>query len=200
MAVCILITALLAACTAGLSLAWPLAACPKSYCTLLPQDCCSPNPCLCLPPLNTLFSYQQSSQAPLISCFQNEKASRLQASQPCSCPRIIRLLSQEEGIFAQDLEPAPIEDGIVYPEPSDSPIMDTRQGLCSGQSLWAMQPSVLLSLSFFSEATRGLPATVFLVCSQEGLQWGYYPCLLSSFPLLAFLAVRSKYRLQPEEP
>uniref|UniRef100_A0A452S935 Mitogen-activated protein kinase-binding protein 1 n=1 Tax=Ursus americanus TaxID=9643 RepID=A0A452S935_URSAM len=45
---------------------------------------------------------------------------RPQASQPCSCPHIIRLLSQEEGVFAQDLEPAPIEDargtlGRVYP-------------------------------------------------------------------------------------
>ena len=61
-------------------------------------------------------------------CFQNEKLPRPQASQPCSCPHIIRLLSQEEGVFAQDLEPAPIEDGIVYPEPGDSPTLDTRQG------------------------------------------------------------------------
>ncbi|KAM4829671.1 mitogen-activated protein kinase-binding protein 1 [Thomomys bottae] len=58
---------------------------------------------------------------------QNEKPPRRQASQPCSCPRIIRLLSQEEGVFAQDLEPAPIEDGIVYPEPSDSLTMDTSE-------------------------------------------------------------------------
>ncbi|XP_034351009.1 mitogen-activated protein kinase-binding protein 1 isoform X1 [Arvicanthis niloticus] len=65
-------------------------------------------------------------QAPELSCVsQNERAPRLQASQPCSCPHIIQLLSQEEGVFAQDLEPAPIEDGIVYPEPSDSPTMDT---------------------------------------------------------------------------
>nr|XP_004660952.2 mitogen-activated protein kinase-binding protein 1 isoform X2 [Jaculus jaculus] len=56
---------------------------------------------------------------------QNEKLPRLQTSQPFSCPHIIRLLSQEEGVFAQDLEPAPTEDGIVYPEPSDSPTMDT---------------------------------------------------------------------------
>ncbi|KAB0401285.1 hypothetical protein E2I00_000784 [Balaenoptera physalus] len=59
---------------------------------------------------------------------QNEKRPRPQASQPCSCPHIIRLLSQDEGVFAQELEPAPIEDGIVYPEPSDSPTLDTRQG------------------------------------------------------------------------
>ncbi|XP_077620739.1 mitogen-activated protein kinase-binding protein 1 isoform X4 [Crocuta crocuta] len=58
---------------------------------------------------------------------QNEKPPRPQASQPCSCPHIIRLLSQEEGVFAQDLEPAPIEDGIVYPEPSDSPTLDTSE-------------------------------------------------------------------------
>ncbi|XP_025774681.1 mitogen-activated protein kinase-binding protein 1 isoform X2 [Puma concolor] len=58
---------------------------------------------------------------------QNEKPPRHQASQPCSCPHIIRLLSQEEGVFAQDLEPAPIEDGIVYPEPSDSPTLDTSE-------------------------------------------------------------------------
>ncbi|XP_062061688.1 mitogen-activated protein kinase-binding protein 1 isoform X2 [Lepus europaeus] len=58
---------------------------------------------------------------------QVEKAPRPQASQPCSCPHIIRLLSQEEGVFAQDLEPAPIEDGIVYPEPSDGPTMDTSE-------------------------------------------------------------------------
>lgn len=58
---------------------------------------------------------------------QVEKGPRPQASQPCSCPHIIRLLSQEEGVFAQDLEPAPIEDGIVYPEPSDGPTMDTSE-------------------------------------------------------------------------
>uniref|UniRef100_A0A8C9JMC0 Mitogen-activated protein kinase-binding protein 1 n=1 Tax=Panthera tigris altaica TaxID=74533 RepID=A0A8C9JMC0_PANTA len=58
---------------------------------------------------------------------QNEKPPRHQASQPCSCPHIIQLLSQEEGVFAQDLEPAPIEDGIVYPEPSDSPTLDTSE-------------------------------------------------------------------------
>lgn len=65
-------------------------------------------------------------QAPALSCaVQKEKAPRLQASQPCSCPHIIQLLSQEEGVFAQDLEPSPTEEGIVYPEPSDSPTMDT---------------------------------------------------------------------------
>ncbi|XP_023567017.1 mitogen-activated protein kinase-binding protein 1 isoform X2 [Octodon degus] len=64
-------------------------------------------------------------KAPEASCASQNEKSRLQASQPCSCPHIIQLLSQEEGVFAQDLEPAPIEDGIVYPEPSDSPIMDT---------------------------------------------------------------------------
>ncbi|XP_058521996.1 mitogen-activated protein kinase-binding protein 1 isoform X1 [Ochotona princeps] len=58
---------------------------------------------------------------------QSEKTARSQASQPCSCPHIIRLLSQEEGVFAQDLEPAPIEDGVVYPEPSDGPTMDTSE-------------------------------------------------------------------------
>nr|XP_054955315.1 mitogen-activated protein kinase-binding protein 1-like isoform X2 [Pan paniscus] len=57
----------------------------------------------------------------------NEKPPRPQASQPCSYPHIIRLLSQEEGVFAQDLEPAPIEDGIVYPERSDNPTMDTSE-------------------------------------------------------------------------
>ncbi|XP_030776437.1 mitogen-activated protein kinase-binding protein 1 isoform X3 [Rhinopithecus roxellana] len=67
---------------------------------------------------------QQALETSLAS--QNEKFPRPQASQPCSCPHIIRLLSQEEGVFAQDLEPAPVEDGIVYPEPSDSPTMDTR--------------------------------------------------------------------------
>ncbi|XP_010623053.1 mitogen-activated protein kinase-binding protein 1 isoform X1 [Fukomys damarensis] len=66
---------------------------------------------------------QQATEASCAS--QNAKSPRLQASQPCSCPRIIQLLSQEEGVFAQDLEPSPIEDGIVYPEPSDSPTMDT---------------------------------------------------------------------------
>ncbi|XP_073851671.1 mitogen-activated protein kinase-binding protein 1 isoform X4 [Macaca fascicularis] len=68
---------------------------------------------------------QQALETSLTS--QNEKSPRPQASQPCSCPRIIRLLSQEEGVFAQDLEPAPVEDGIVYPEPSDSPTMDTSE-------------------------------------------------------------------------
>uniref|UniRef100_F1SSW7 Mitogen-activated protein kinase-binding protein 1 n=1 Tax=Sus scrofa TaxID=9823 RepID=F1SSW7_PIG len=58
---------------------------------------------------------------------QDEKPPRPQASQPCSCPHIIQLLSQEEGVFAQDLEPAPMEDGIVYPEPSDSPTLDTSE-------------------------------------------------------------------------
>ncbi|XP_041534964.1 mitogen-activated protein kinase-binding protein 1 isoform X3 [Microtus oregoni] len=65
-------------------------------------------------------------QAPALSCaVQKEKTPRLQASQPCSCPHIIQLLSQEEGVFAQDLEPSPTEEGIVYPEPSDSATMDT---------------------------------------------------------------------------
>nr|XP_055235734.1 mitogen-activated protein kinase-binding protein 1-like isoform X3 [Gorilla gorilla gorilla] len=68
---------------------------------------------------------QQALETSLTS--QNEKPPRPQASQPCSYPHIIRLLSQEEGVFAQDLEPAPIEDGIVYPEPSDSPTMDTSE-------------------------------------------------------------------------
>ncbi|XP_011890275.1 PREDICTED: mitogen-activated protein kinase-binding protein 1 isoform X11 [Cercocebus atys] len=68
---------------------------------------------------------QQALETSLTS--QNEKSPRPQASQRCSCPRIIRLLSQEEGVFAQDLEPAPVEDGIVYPEPSDSPTMDTSE-------------------------------------------------------------------------
>ncbi|XP_037358175.1 mitogen-activated protein kinase-binding protein 1 isoform X2 [Talpa occidentalis] len=58
---------------------------------------------------------------------QDEKPPRPHASHPCSCPHIIRLLSQEEGVFAQDLEPAPVEDGIVYPEPSDSPTLDTSE-------------------------------------------------------------------------
>ncbi|XP_017750932.1 PREDICTED: mitogen-activated protein kinase-binding protein 1 isoform X10 [Rhinopithecus bieti] len=68
---------------------------------------------------------QQALETSLAS--QNEKFPRPQASQPCSCPHIIRLLSQEEGVFAQDLEAAPVEDGIVYPEPSDSPTMDTSE-------------------------------------------------------------------------
>ncbi|XP_043775103.1 mitogen-activated protein kinase-binding protein 1 isoform X3 [Cervus elaphus] len=71
---------------------------------------------------------KHSQQAPETSSVsQNEKLPRPQASQPCSCPHIIRLLSQEEGLFAQDLEPAPIEDGIVYPEPGDSPTLDTSE-------------------------------------------------------------------------
>ncbi|KAF3830428.1 hypothetical protein GH733_004247 [Mirounga leonina] len=48
---------------------------------------------------------------------RSEKPPRPQASQPCSCPHIIRLLSQEEGVFAQDLEPAPIEDDSESTEP-----------------------------------------------------------------------------------
>ncbi|XP_044088058.1 mitogen-activated protein kinase-binding protein 1 isoform X3 [Neovison vison] len=71
---------------------------------------------------------KHGQQAPETSrASQNEKPPRPQASQPCSCPHIIRLLSQEEGVFAQDLEAAPIEDGIVYPEPSDSPTLDTSE-------------------------------------------------------------------------
>ncbi|XP_048188331.1 mitogen-activated protein kinase-binding protein 1 isoform X2 [Perognathus longimembris pacificus] len=71
---------------------------------------------------------KQRPQVPATSrAGQSEKPPRPQASQPCSCPHIIRLLSQEEGVFAQDLEPAPMEDGIVYPEPSDSPTMDTSE-------------------------------------------------------------------------
>ncbi|XP_006883050.1 PREDICTED: mitogen-activated protein kinase-binding protein 1 isoform X3 [Elephantulus edwardii] len=58
---------------------------------------------------------------------QNEKPPWPQVSHPCSCPHVIRLLSQEEGVFAQDLESAPIEDDIVYPEPSDSPTLDTSE-------------------------------------------------------------------------
>ncbi|XP_047395524.1 mitogen-activated protein kinase-binding protein 1 isoform X2 [Sciurus carolinensis] len=71
---------------------------------------------------------KHGQQAPAIShASQGEKSPQLQASQPCSCPHLIRLLSQEEGVFAQDMEPAPNEDGIVYPEPSDSPTMDTSE-------------------------------------------------------------------------
>ncbi|XP_043327486.1 mitogen-activated protein kinase-binding protein 1 isoform X2 [Cervus canadensis] len=71
---------------------------------------------------------KHSQQAPETSSVsQNEKLPRPQASQPCSCPHIIRLLSQEEGLFAQDLEPAPNEDGIVYPELGDSPALDTSE-------------------------------------------------------------------------
>ncbi|XP_007933484.2 mitogen-activated protein kinase-binding protein 1 [Orycteropus afer afer] len=58
---------------------------------------------------------------------QNERPPWPQVSQPCSCPHVIRLLSQEDGVFAQDLESAPIEDGVVYPEPSDSPTLDTSE-------------------------------------------------------------------------
>uniref|UniRef100_A0A2K5RTH9 Mitogen-activated protein kinase-binding protein 1 n=1 Tax=Cebus imitator TaxID=2715852 RepID=A0A2K5RTH9_CEBIM len=68
---------------------------------------------------------QQALETSLAS--QNEKPTRPQASQPCSCPHIIQLLSQEEGVFPQDLEPAPVEDDIVYPEPSDSPTMDASE-------------------------------------------------------------------------
>ncbi|KAG3261662.1 mitogen-activated protein kinase binding protein 1, transcript variant X4 [Ictidomys tridecemlineatus] len=69
---------------------------------------------------------KHGQKAPVTShASQNEKSPQLQASQPCSCPHLIRFLSQEEGVFAQDLEAAPSEDGIVYPEPSDSPTMDT---------------------------------------------------------------------------
>ncbi|XP_023475291.1 mitogen-activated protein kinase-binding protein 1 isoform X1 [Equus przewalskii] len=71
---------------------------------------------------------KHGQQAPETShASQSENLPRLQHSQPCSCPHLIRLLSQEEGVFAQDLEPAPIEDGIVYPEPSDSPTLDTSE-------------------------------------------------------------------------
>ncbi|XP_019580985.2 mitogen-activated protein kinase-binding protein 1 isoform X1 [Rhinolophus sinicus] len=71
---------------------------------------------------------KHGQQAPETSrAVQNEKPSRTQASQPCSCPHIIRLLSQEEGVFPQDLEPTPIEDGIVYPEPISSPTLDTSE-------------------------------------------------------------------------
>nr|KAF6501312.1 mitogen-activated protein kinase binding protein 1 [Molossus molossus] len=73
-------------------------------------------------------SGKHGQQAPeTLHAVQNEKSPQPQASQPCSCPHIIRLLSQEEGVFPQDLEPPPIEDGIVYPEPSDSPTLDTSE-------------------------------------------------------------------------
>ncbi|XP_058149966.1 mitogen-activated protein kinase-binding protein 1 isoform X5 [Dasypus novemcinctus] len=71
---------------------------------------------------------KHGQQAPeVLRAGQNEKPPWPQASQPCSCPHIIRLLSQEEGVFAQELEPAPTEDGIVYPEPNDSPTLDSRE-------------------------------------------------------------------------
>ncbi|XP_066133118.1 mitogen-activated protein kinase-binding protein 1 isoform X2 [Saccopteryx bilineata] len=73
-------------------------------------------------------SGKHGQQAPEDSqAIQNEKPPPPQASQPCSCPHVIRLLSQEEGVFPQDLEPTSMEDGIVYPEPSDSPILDTSE-------------------------------------------------------------------------
>ncbi|XP_012376276.1 mitogen-activated protein kinase-binding protein 1 isoform X2 [Dasypus novemcinctus] len=71
---------------------------------------------------------KHGQQAPeVLRAGQNEKPPWPQASQPCSCPHIIRLLSQEEGVFAQELEPAPTEDGIVYPEPNDSPTLDSSE-------------------------------------------------------------------------
>ncbi|XP_036301090.1 mitogen-activated protein kinase-binding protein 1 isoform X1 [Pipistrellus kuhlii] len=70
-------------------------------------------------------SGKHGQQAP--ETLQNEKSPQPHPSQPCSCPHIIRLLSQEEGVFPQDLEPTPTEDGIVYPEPSDSPTLDTSE-------------------------------------------------------------------------
>ncbi|XP_007536391.2 mitogen-activated protein kinase-binding protein 1 isoform X2 [Erinaceus europaeus] len=76
----------------------------------------------------SLVKAPSGEQAPETSgASQNEKLRRPQASQPCSCPHIIRLLSQEEGVFSQDLESVPTEDGIVYPEPSDSPTLDTSE-------------------------------------------------------------------------
>nr|XP_023414461.1 mitogen-activated protein kinase-binding protein 1 isoform X2 [Loxodonta africana] len=80
---------------------------------------------LAMAPSGTGKYVQQAPEASRAK--QNEKPPRPQVSQPCSCPHVIRLLSQEEGVFAQDLEPAPIEDGIVYPEPSDSPTLDTSE-------------------------------------------------------------------------
>lgn len=147
-------------------------------------------------------------------CFQNEKRPRPQASQPCSCPHIIRLLSQDEGVFAQELEPAPIEDGIVYPEPSDSPTLDTRQGSCrllgpcTTRLFFPSLRGFCIWVGGWPQALRACPPLPHpQSCSRVGQKEGRDPvgllltiahCLL--FPLLAFLAVSSRCRHQPEGP
>lgn len=137
-------------------------------------------------------------------CFQNEKPPRTQASQPCSCPHIIRLLSQEEGVFPQDLEPTPIEDGIVYPEPISSPTLDTRQGPCRHQ---ASLPSECSLMS--GGLAPGHPGLAFtspglLPGGGEGRQESSgaaaRPFSLPIPPLRAFPAVSSRYRHQREGP
>uniref|UniRef100_A0A8B9DTA2 Mitogen-activated protein kinase binding protein 1 n=1 Tax=Anser cygnoides TaxID=8845 RepID=A0A8B9DTA2_ANSCY len=45
-----------------------------------------------------------------------------QDNRSCVRPQVIRLVSCEEGIFSQELEPSESEECVIYPEKSDSPL------------------------------------------------------------------------------
>ncbi|XP_074145455.1 mitogen-activated protein kinase-binding protein 1 isoform X1 [Sminthopsis crassicaudata] len=56
---------------------------------------------------------------------QNGSVSRSLTSKSCACSQVIQMISQEEEVFAQELEPMNNEDGVVYPEPGSCPPIDT---------------------------------------------------------------------------
>uniref|UniRef100_A0A4X2KCU5 Mitogen-activated protein kinase binding protein 1 n=1 Tax=Vombatus ursinus TaxID=29139 RepID=A0A4X2KCU5_VOMUR len=58
---------------------------------------------------------------------QNGSIPQSLTSKPCACSQVIQMISQEEGVFAQELEPMNSEDGVVYPEPGNCPPLDTSE-------------------------------------------------------------------------
>ncbi|XP_043840590.1 mitogen-activated protein kinase-binding protein 1 isoform X2 [Dromiciops gliroides] len=69
-----------------------------------------------------------SQQAPVDAHpSQNGGIPRPLTSKPCSCSQVIQMISQEEGVFTQELEQINNEDGIVYPEPGNCPPLDTSE-------------------------------------------------------------------------
>ncbi|XP_074091258.1 mitogen-activated protein kinase-binding protein 1 isoform X2 [Macrotis lagotis] len=58
---------------------------------------------------------------------QNGSISQSLTSKPCACSQVIQMISQEEEVFAQELEPMNNEDGIVYAESGNCPPLDTSE-------------------------------------------------------------------------
>ncbi|XP_072479318.1 mitogen-activated protein kinase-binding protein 1 isoform X4 [Notamacropus eugenii] len=71
---------------------------------------------------------KHSQQAPVDAHLsQNGSIPQSPTSKPCACSQVIQMISQEEGVFAQELEPVNNEDGIVYPETGNCPPLDTSE-------------------------------------------------------------------------
>ncbi|XP_068961909.1 mitogen-activated protein kinase-binding protein 1 isoform X3 [Petaurus breviceps papuanus] len=71
---------------------------------------------------------KHSQQAPVdANPSQNGSIPQSLTSKPCACSQVIQMISHEEGVFAQELEPMNNEDGIVYPEAGNCPPLDTSE-------------------------------------------------------------------------